>query len=67
VDLSNVKLEAPVEIDWGDLEVVDDETTDDVKIDWDAVDVVAEVQVKRDYEKRLVSRINSNLLLKIIL
>jgi hypothetical protein len=46
--LSNVKLEAPVEIDWGDLEVVDDETTDDVKIDWDAVDVVAEVQVKRD-------------------
>ncbi len=65
--MSNVKLEAPVEIDWGDLEVVDDETTDDVKIDWDAVDVVAEVQVKRDYEKRLVSRINSNLLLKIIL
>ena len=45
VDLSNVELDAPVEIDWGDLEVVNDDDAD-VKIDWDAVDVVPEVQVK---------------------
>ena len=42
VDLSGVELEAPVEIDWGELEDEDVET----KIDWDAVDTVAEVQVK---------------------
>ena len=45
VDLTNVELEAPVEIDWGDLEVVNDDDSD-VKIDWDAVDVVPDVQVK---------------------
>ena len=44
-DLTNVELEAPVEIDWGDLEVVNDDDAD-VKIDWDAVDVVPDVQVK---------------------
>ncbi len=43
VDLSGVELEAPVDIDWGDLEGGED--VDDVKIDWDAVDVVSEVQV----------------------
>lgn len=43
VDLSGVELEAPVDIDWGDLEAVED--VEDVKIDWDAVDVVSEVQV----------------------
>ena len=44
-DLTNVELEAPVEIDWGDLEVVNNDDSD-VKIDWDAVDVVPDVQVK---------------------
>ena len=41
-DLSGIELEAPVDIDWGDLEGGD---ADEVKIDWDAVDVVSEVQV----------------------
>ena len=45
VDLSGVELEAPVDIDWGDLEVVNDDDDADVKIDWDAVDIVPEVQV----------------------
>ena len=46
VDLTGVELEAPVDIDWGDLEAGED--VDDVKIDWDAVDVVSEVQVVVD-------------------
>ena len=48
VDLSGVELEAPVEIDWGDLEVVgDDEVNGNVAedIDWDLVNVVSEVKV----------------------
>jgi hypothetical protein len=45
LDLTGVELEAPVDIDWGDLEGDDGAENVDDKIDWDAVDIVSEVQV----------------------
>ena len=45
LDLTGVELEAPVDIDWGDLEDAGGDENVGDSIDWDAVDIVSEVQV----------------------
>lgn len=43
IDLSQVQLEAPIEIDWGNLNEATD-GRDDPVIDWDAVECAVEVR-----------------------
>jgi hypothetical protein len=44
IDLSQVQLEAPIDIDWGDLNEGIDVSEDPV-IDWDAVECVVQVSL----------------------
>jgi len=59
IDLSNVQLEAPIEIDWGDLNEVPS-VIDDPLIDWDSVD--CEIKVSFFCSQVFLSFSNGNIL-----